>query len=94
MPDTPYPFDAPAGLLADDGGPRGATRPTTQERLCEMRARAACGDDLDEVVREVLEPADVDEDVRSALWLLAWLRCDGAAQPAPKLARLTRLPGG
>ena len=94
MPDTPYSSEVPAGLLAADEDPRGPTRPTTQELFREMRARAACGDDLDEVVREVLEPADVDEDVRSALWLLAWLRCDGAAQLAPKLAHLTRLPGG
>ena len=94
MPDTQYSSEPPAGLLAADESPHGPTRPTTQELFREVHGRAARGDDLDDIVREVLTPADVDEDVRSALWLLAWLRCDRPALPAPKLAHLTRLPAG
>lgn len=59
-----------------------------------MRARTECGDALGDVVRDVLEPAVVDDDIRAALWLTAWVRCDRAARPGPQLERLTGVPGG
>ena len=93
MPDSRGSSEAPVGLRAD-AERRGRTHPTTRELVDAVRARAACGDSLGEVVRDVLEPAEVNDDVRSALWLMAWVRCESAARPARQLEHLTGVPAG
>ena len=93
MPDTRWTSEAPAGVRTDTG-PHARTLPTTGQLVDAVRAHAACGGSLDEVVRDVVQPAGVDDEVRSALWLIAWVRCDRTARPPPRLARLTDVPAG
>ncbi len=50
---------------------------------CEVAALADAGASLPDIDRDVVRPATLDEDRRSALWLYAWhhLEADAVARP-------------